>query len=137
VGTAVDANDQPTSAVTVRIDRYLKGFGPETVTVNDPGSQGACAFFSGPIVGQRFLFLFHEATEPFQAMICNGSGQLTAEYEGSVLSQIEMLLQASGLPNGGGPPTGRSGQQPLIAWALLVLGPLPVLAAAAFLWRRG
>jgi hypothetical protein len=136
MGEGEPAGSQSTSvSATVTVERYMKGSGPAEVRVN--GSGGPCALFGELAIGQRFLFLFREPAEPFEARSCSGSGRLTTEYEDASIAQIEALLTADALPSGGGPPEPGHGTVSLVPSALVVLGPLVFLAGAAFVWRRG
>jgi hypothetical protein len=136
IGEGEPGGGQSTSVpVAVTVERYIKGSGPAEVRVN--GSSGPCGIFGELTIGQRFLFLFREPAEPFEARSCSGSGRLAPEFEDSSIAQIEALLAAGALPSGGGPPKPGHGMAYLVPSALVVLGPLVFLAGAAFVWRRG
>jgi hypothetical protein len=165
VGTLVGVRYDPALTTTysenrltlidVRVDRYLKGFGPDSLTISDPGHTVieardgmpwsvvvSCSVFDDRAVGSRYLLFLDGTDPPTSADFCGGSTELdnpgppAAEY----LAMVERILGANALPSSGGSLVKSSqgfGTSTVLVGALASVGALAFLVGAAFVWRRG
>jgi hypothetical protein len=150
----VNYSNNRQTLVDLRVERYLKGSGPATLTVADPaytvieaengvpktGSR-SCTIFGDRPVGRRYV-LFLEATDPpVSPNYCGGSTELdnTDAPASEYLATVERLLTAERIPAGGGPPSRSSLMEDTVTLggSIGVFAALAFLAGAALLGRRG
>ncbi len=123
VGTVRELDGEaPAYDLTVEIDEYLTGSGPDTITVRDQFLQGpACSPFSLDAVGKTYLlFLSRDEANHFRTTWCVGSGVIddtNRDDMESIIEQIRLLVAgepaqatealpttpADELPTAGGP----------------------------------
>jgi hypothetical protein len=161
VGTLTAVRFEPPLTVThsesrktlidLRVERYLKGAGPATLTFLDPGyavievrdgqpwSGGVgCSAFGDRAVSRRFLLLL-ETTDPESVVnFCGGSTALDGpgtEFAANHLASIEHALQVDSLPSGGGVQA--SARADVWAAYATVLGSLAFLVGGGVLLAAG
>jgi hypothetical protein len=142
--------------VDLRVERYLKGFGPESVTIADPAytvvevRDGmpwsvavSCSVFGDRAVGQKYLLFLETTDPPINVSFCGGStglGNPNNSAAAGYLAAVERILGAGSLPSGGGrlgPPENTIRWPVIVGVTIAAFGPLAFLAGAAFVWRRG
>ena len=102
VGTVRELDGEaPAYDLTVEIDEYLTGSGPDTITVRDQFLQGpACSPFSPDAVGKTYLlFLNRDEAGRYRTSSCTGSGAISTKNQEHMESTIEQIRQlAAGGP---------------------------------------
>ena len=109
VGTVREVDgDMPAYDLTVEVDEYLTGSGPDIITIR-AGSLGGCsAFRSDPIGKPHLLFLSRDEAGRFTTSLCDGSHpiyDLERDYMESVFDQIRLLAAGGPAPATDVPPT--------------------------------
>jgi hypothetical protein len=142
--------------VDLHVERYLKGSGPELLTVVDPGhivieaENGvpkfggvSCSIFQDQAAKLRYLLLIDGTDSPIEADFCGGSLELdnpNTPESAKHLASVERALGETQLPAGGGPLTASDNATglPIVRdSALTALGLLALLVGAALVWRSG
>lgn len=143
--TPIGDYDPPLTAVSgavVAVERYLKGSGAWTITVDDAARPlTTCEYFSlGSLNERHLLFLFAEDGR-LVTHLCSGSIELTGEFidkdaANALLAEVEAILgsgQPEELPPTGGTAVGGEGSDRLLV--LLALG-LALQVGGAFAIAR-
>jgi hypothetical protein len=134
------------SFVTVRVDEYLKGTGPNSLTVPEPnvsysfrddgelgGVVGEGAIFDETSEGKRYvLFLGGTVDAIVNRGDCSGSGTYEEEYVEQVRA---VLAEPADLPGTGGPPPAES-QSNAVPWLAISLAAALAAASTLLLRRR-
>jgi hypothetical protein len=150
IGLTDDANEHssPDKDALVSVERYLKGSGADEIVADDPVGGGDCGFFGEASVGRRYV-LFLGTDDIFgnsdvgalYTHLCAGneiaSDALIAEVE-AVTGPGVPPDDVGAVPGPGTPSEEADGADfPLLPVAVAaMLGPLGLLAGAAFVWRR-
>jgi len=150
------AEGYPDKDAVVSVERYLKGSGPAEIVADDPVGDADCGFFSEGSVGQRYvLFLGSDAIfgnsddGALYTHLCAGN-EIASD---ALIAEVEAVTGSGVPPNDDEPVPGPStpvedvvplseetddAEFPLLPVAVAAtLGPLALLAGAAFVWRRG
>ena len=95
--------------LTVEIDEYLTGSGPDTITIRDGSLQSAaCSPFDPDAVGKTYLlFLSRDEAGRFGTSSCAGSGAIEDRNRDSVesiIEQIRLLVAGGPAPATESPP---------------------------------
>ncbi len=147
----------------VAVEEYLKGSGPDALTLHDStlGGGAACSPFDVDAVGSSYLLFLHEGREGrLGASVCTGSGALTdktRDYFESRIEQIRQIVAGTLVPTetvspsdlvptptvtpAALPKTGSSAEHSVQASTLLLaaaaaLGLIGLVGAAAGFWYR-
>lgn len=164
VGTVVRLVDDPSEGyaegypdkdAVVSVERYLKGSGPAEIVADDPVGDADCGFFSEASVGQRYVLflgtddLFGNSDDgAVYTHLCAGN-EIASD---ALIAEVEAVTGSGVPPDGGQPVPDPStpvediepfseetddAEFPLLPVAVAAtLGPLALLAGAAFVWRR-
>ena len=104
VGTVREVDgDMPAYDLTVEIDEYLTGSGPDTIIVRASSLGGAVcsAFNADPIGKTHLLFLSRDEVGRFSTSLCDGSHpiyDLERDYMESVYEQVRLLAAGEPVP---------------------------------------
>lgn len=160
VGTVTGLTDDgelsyPDKDALVSVERYLKGSGAGEIVADDPVGDADCGFFSEASVGQRYV-LFLGTDDIFEnsddgalyTHLCAGN-EIASD---ALIAEVEVVTGSGVPPDDGVPvpdpstpvedvaPLGEEtgdAEFPLLPVAVAAtLGPLALLAGAAFVWRR-
>ena len=134
------------SDFVLQVDEYLKGSGPSTVTIFEPGLSfvfsddgevvtgfSSCATFTQGSEGKRYiLYLTGEADSLISPGLCSGSGLVDEEH----LQRVRAVLaEPPDLPpTGSAPSEADSGN--MFPWLATALGATALAAASVSLLRR-
>lgn len=127
----------------VEAQRYLKGAGPERITVDDPADNGSCGFINQDSHNERYLLFLTVSGERYETHLCAGNailsnGRLAPLDAGEYVAAVEAITGP------GQPPDDTPVKEPTTGddipreamWIAAVVLPIAFLAAATFVWRR-
>ncbi len=142
---APDGEEHRTDVV-LQVNEYLKGSGPSTVTIFEPGlafqfdtdgnlitAFSSCATFGQGSEGKRYiLFLTGSVDSLTSPGLCSGSGIVDEEH----LQEVQAVLAAPvDLPDTGGPPPAVDSSADF-PWLATALGAGVLAAASGLLLHR-
>ena len=118
VGTVRELDgEMPAYDLTVEVDEYLTGSGPDIMTIR-AGSLGdavCSAFAFDPIGKTHLLFLSRDEAGRFRTSLCDGSHpvyDMERDYMESVFEQIRLLVAGGPAPATEVPPTSPADELP-------------------------
>ena len=102
VGTVRELDGgMPAYDLTVEVDEYLTGSGPDIITIR-AGSLGGCSAFNADAIGKtHLLFLSRDEAGRFRTSSCDGSHRvydMERDYMESVFEQIRLLAAGGPAP---------------------------------------
>ena len=108
VGTVREVDgDMPAYDLTVEVDEYLTGSGPDIITIR-AGSLGGCSAFNSDAIGKtHLLFLSRDEAGRFRTGSCDGSHRvydMERDYMETVFEQIRQLAAGGPAPATEVPP---------------------------------
>ena len=144
--TVVGDYDPPltmSSGAVVSVERYLKGSGASTITVDESSPLTSCTYFSLRSLDQRHLLFLRADDGRLVTHSCSGNIRLTGAYidenaANADLEEVEAILgfaQPAGVPPTGGAGVGGEGSYYPIALVALGLA-LQVGGAFAIVGSR-
>ena len=146
IGTIAGPGESGWSSASARMGTYVKGSGPETLTIDQAGF-GTCALFYLDSVGRRYVFMMREREDgAFTTSFCDGSRDVTAYSDAQLAPLLERVrsgfaAQVTPAPSptiAGPAPNADPPSQALDTIALVLIGAVTVIALAAgavAVWR--
>lgn len=108
IGTVRELDgDMPAYDLTVEVDEYFTGSGPDIITVRSGSLAGCSAFDSDPIGKRHLLFLSRDEAGRFKTSLCDGSHPIydrERDYMESIFEQIRQLVAGGPAPATEVPP---------------------------------
>ncbi len=116
VGTVRELDGgRPAYDLTVEVDEYFTGSGPDIITIRAGSLAGCSAFDSDPIGKRHLLFLSRDEAGRFKTSLCDGSHPIydrERDYMESIFEQIRLLAAGGPAPATEGPPTSTADELP-------------------------
>ena len=118
VGTVRELDgEMPAYDLTVEVDEYLTGSGPDIITIRAGwlGGASCSAFASDPIGKTHLLFLSRDEAGRFRTSLCDGSHviyEMERDYMESIFEQIRLLAAGGPAPATEAPPTSPAEELP-------------------------